>query len=300
MDKQLLEYFNKNGYCLVEDGLPEDLLHRWRTLADKIEKHAVEEHIKGEQVHGAAVIKDKVGPRLMRYDDIFSQDHDLVLQTLATPALLEIAKKMVGRGCVPVQMDILYKQQHPHPVIKWHQGAQHSRDYPYLNVGIYLDDAPAGDGCLRYVPDTQHHILDIERLSKQYGWEIPGVVEQPARSGDILVQDMMILHGSQPKRSEGVRRTIYIEFRPWQSITESQCQSDGWAMLRKHWMALVLEQDSKQIWPQEWRDDYPTPASADTLFKTILEKREPPQPAVWGVFPVTAKDYPVPEDMLDW
>ncbi|MEJ2043261.1 MAG: hypothetical protein P8X74_02070 [Reinekea sp.] len=43
---------------------------------------------------------------------------------------------------------------------------------------------------------------------------MPGVVELAAQAGDILVQDMMILYGSQPKRSEGIRRTIYIDLNP--------------------------------------------------------------------------------------
>lgn len=300
MENNQIQQFHNDGYCLIENGLSSSLLSRWRNLAQQLEEHAVTSHINGQQLHGAAVVQDKVGPRLMRYDDIFAIDAELVLETLATPVMLDMTKTLCGEGSVPVQMDILYKQQHPHPVIKWHQGAQHSRDYPYLNVGIYLDDAPRGDGCLRYVPGTQHKLYDIESLSKEHGWEIPGVVEQPAKAGDILIQDMMILHGSQPKRSDGVRRTIYVELRPWQSIVESQSQTEHWAELRKQWMSLVLQKDAAAIWPQQWREDYPDAPEVQLLVNEILERREPPQPAVWGTFPVESKDYPVPEDMLDW
>lgn len=300
MEKNQIQQFHDEGYCLVENGLPQSLLSRWQHLAQQLEEQAVNSHKNNQQPHGAAIVQDKAGPRLMRYDDIFAIDAELVLETLATPAMLDLTKTLCGVGSVPVQMDILYKQQHPHPVIKWHQGAQHSRDYPYLNVGIYLDDAPLGDGCLRYVPGTQHKLYDIEGLSKEHGWEIPGVVEQPAKAGDILVQDMMILHGSQPKRSPGVRRTIYIELRPWQSIVESQSQTEHWAELRKQWMSLVLQKDAAAIWPQQWREDYPDAPEVQLLVNEILERREPPQPAVWGTFPVESKDYPVPEDMLDW
>ncbi len=300
MEQEFTKQFNDKGFCLLENGLPRTLLKRWQNLADEMEQQALENHRNNKYQHGVCVVMDKVGPRLMRYDDIFAVDGDLVNETLACPAMLEICKHLSGKGTVPVQMDILYKQQHPHPVIKWHQGAQHNRDYPYLNIGIYLDDAPEGDGCLRYVPGTQDKLQDIESLSKQYGWEIPGVVEQPAKAGDILVQDMMILHGSQPKRSKGVRRTIYIEIRPWQSIVESGSQSNDWAELRKKWMAQVLEKDASGIWPKEWRSDYPEAGNSKEVFDEILEKAEPPQPAVWAVFPVEARDYPVPEDMKDW
>lgn len=127
----------------------------------------------------------------MRHDDILAIDHEACLSLLACPAMIEVARSLSGRGSVPLQLDILYKQQHPHPVIKWHQGAPHSRAYPYLNVGIYLDDAPAGDGCVRYVPGSQHRLHEIDRISAEHGWEVPGAIEQPAKAGDILVQDMM-------------------------------------------------------------------------------------------------------------
>lgn len=256
-EKKQVQQFHRDGYCLIENGLSQSLLFRWRNLTQQLEDQAVNSHSNSQQFHGAAVVQDKVGPRLMRYDDIFAIDSELVLETLATPSMLDMTKTLCGVGSVPVQMDILYKKQHSHPVIKWHQGAQHSRNYPYLNVGIYLDDAPQGDGCLRYVPGTQHKLYDIESLSKEHGWEIPGVLKLPAKAGDILIQDMMILHGSQPKRSDGVRRTIYVEFRPWQSIVESGSQSEYWAELRKQWMSLVLVKDSEGLWPEEWKAQYP-------------------------------------------
>ncbi|BDX08687.1 phytanoyl-CoA dioxygenase family protein [Planctobacterium marinum] len=300
MEEKQIKQFQEDGYCLIENVLSEDLLQRWRTLSEELECKAVKSHKEQSHLHGAVVVEDKPGPRLMRFDDIFAQDPDLILETLALPAVLEMSKSLCGRGSVPVQMDVLFKQQHPHPVIKWHQGAQHSRHYPYLNVGIYLDDAPAGDGCLRYLPGTQHELQDIDALSKEHGWEIPGVIEQPAKAGDMLVQDMMILHGSQPKRSPGVRRTIYIELRPWQSIVESKSQSEHWAELRKQWMSLVLQKDAAAIWPQLWLEDYPDAPEPQQLINEILERREPPQPAVWGIFPVESKNYPVPDDMLEW
>jgi hypothetical protein len=198
-------------------------------------------------------------------------------------------------------MDILYKHQHPHPVIKWHQGAPHPRGYPYLNVGIYLDDAPAGDGCLRYVSGTQHDLVDIGKISAEHGWEIPGVVELPAKAGDILIQDMMILHGSQPKRSDGVHRTVYVELRPFEGILESGEQSEAWGRLRQQWMNLVLEKSEAGAWPEDWKTDLPPiDRPKEEIVRAIIDEREPPTPAVYGIHPVETADYPVPSDMKDW
>jgi len=295
------EVFFDKGYMALENAVPAQLLEHWQGLAKRLEEEAIAAHRESRHLHGACVIEDPVGPRVMRFDDILGIDGEACLDLLACPAMIAVARELSGCGTVPLQLDVLYKQQHPHPVIKWHQGAPHPRGYPYLNVGVYLDDAPAGDGCLRYVPGTQHELVDIEGLSKEHGWEVPGVVELPAKAGDILIQDMMILHGSQPKRSPGVRRTIYVELRPYEGIIETGEQSEAWGRLRQQWMSLVLQRSALGSWPEEWLGDYPAPeVSEEETIRRIIEEREPPTPAVWGVFPVETEDYPVPADMKDW
>lgn len=287
-----------DGFVLLPGALPEGLLARWRRLAERLEFDAIEAHNRSESLHGACVIEDPVGPRLIRFDDVLAVDPDAVLDLLACPAMMAVAREMGGRGAVSLQFDILFKHQHPHPVIKWHQGALHPRGYPYLNVGIYLDDANAGDGCLRYVPGTQHELQDICKLSKAYGWHIPGTVEQPAKAGDIMVQDMMILHGSGPKRSSGVRRTVYVEIRPTAGIVESKVQSEQWMELRKRWMGLVVRRAGSSDWPEAWRDDLPSDLGSDEEeIAAILDWHEPPIPAVYCHETIETADYPIPSDL---
>lgn len=287
------------GYTALRDAIPTELLNRLRVMADRLEAKAMEDHKNGTLQH-AAVVSDPVGDRLMRYDDLVKEDPETVLDLLACPAMMAVFREMCGKNAVPIQVDMLYKQQHPHPPVIWHQGAQHPRDYPYLNVGVYLDEAGSGDGCLQYVDDTQHEMQDIQGLSEKYGWDLPGVVELPARAGDILVQDMMVLHSSKPKRTPGCRRTVYIEIRPVESIIESNAQSPEWAEYRRRLMGLVLRRADPSDWPEEWRSDYPDDlgSDADEVAK-IMRDREPPIPAYYATFPVDHEDYPVPADMRD-
>jgi hypothetical protein len=289
-----------DGFTRLPDALAPELLQRWRKLADKLEAQALDAHARSEQLHGACVIEDPVGPRLMRYDDVLGEDTDAVLDLLACPAMLAVARDLCGSGVVPLQLDILCKHQHPHPVIIWHQGATHPRGFPYLNVGVYLDDADADDGCLKYVPGTQHDLKDICTLAETHGWDIPGVVEQPARAGDILVQDMMVLHGSAPKRSPGARRTVYIELRPLAGITESEAQSQQWAGLRQRWMGLVARRAAANGLDTSWLDDLPADLGSDAdEAAAILAHWEPPIPAFYCNRDIQTDRYPVPANMLD-
>lgn len=292
-----VQLFKQQGYCLAPKRLSDELLNRWRLLTQDVESDCLQSRADGIIDSNASIVKESTGYQLIRFNDIYKSDPELTLATLASPALLEVIKTFCGKGAVPLQMDIIYKQQHPHPITKWHQDAMHNRAFPYINIGVYLDDANENDGCLRYLPGSQHQAQDVQALSEKYGWDIPGAAERSAKAGDILVHDMMVLHGSMPKRSPGVRRTLYIEVRPWQAIIESGTQSKHWSDLRRQWMATVLEQDIQHIWPDAWKDEYILPLKKDNLFNSIAQNREPPIPSVWETFPVDKPGYPVPMDM---
>jgi hypothetical protein len=109
---------------------------------------------------------------------------------------------------------------------------------------------------------------------------------------------MMILHGSSPKRSCGVRRTVYIEFRPADGVRESKAQSEHWIELRKRWMGLVLRQAESADWPREWRDDLPSDlGTVQEEARDVGAHWEPPIPAVYHHENIETADYPVPADM---
>lgn len=284
-----------DGFVSLPGAIPFELVECWRALADRFEAAVLDAHSRSERLHGACVIEDPVGPRLMRQDDLLGIEPNAALDLLACPGMMAVARDLCGRGTVPLQMDLLYKHQHPHPVILWHQGAPHPRGFPYLNVGVYLDDADEGDGCLRYVPGTQHELQDICTYAEEHGWNVPNSVEQPARAGDILVQDMMILHGSAPKWTPGPRRTIYVELRPAEGILESDKQSEHWAELRKRWMGLVLRRADATDWPESWREDLPSDLGSDEdEIQAIMAHWEPPIPAVYCPHNIETDDYPVP------
>ncbi|NOU49837.1 phytanoyl-CoA dioxygenase [Pseudoalteromonas sp. JBTF-M23] len=293
-----LDFYKQNGFVRFENGVNQSLLARLRTLSLELEKSAQHEFANNVVRDQFYISTESGEPKLFRYNDLLFDAPELVIELLSTPTMMAICNSLCGLGCVPMQVDMLYKYPHPHPHVAWHQGAPHSRMYPYLNVGVYLDDADIDDGCLRYVPNTQHSVQDIYGLSSTHGWELPGVVQQNASAGDILVQDMMILHSSEPKRTAGVRRTIYIELRPIAGIIESNAQSKEWAELRKQWMAHVIKAANPIDVPTGWAEYYQEPtADLHALVEQIKQRREPPIPAVWAIDKVEHPDYPVRSDL---
>ncbi len=292
------EQFFKDGYLLFPQAIGPRILKKWQKLANEIESAALAAYNSGGSMANACVVEDAVGPRLMRYDELYLNQTEELIELLAADTMQQIIRELSGPSSVIIYSDLLYKHQHPHPVIKWHQGAPHSRNYPYLNIGIYLDDADEDDGCLRYVPGTQGALQPISDIEREYGWNPPGIVQQPARAGDILVQDMMVLHGSEPKRSPGARRTIYVEVRPVEGILEQQQVSDTWLASRKAFMATLLKKNSLDHFSNEEKTYFGKSAEACELADQMGEDHLNPISAVYSISDVKGPDYPVPDDLL--
>ena len=167
----------------------------------------------------------------------------------------------------------------------------------YLNVGIHLDDSGVDDGCLRYVPGTQHEAQDICSLTERDGWHLPGSVDVPTRAGDILVQDMMVLHCSLPKRSPGYRRTVYVELRPADAIVADGSQSADWVELRRRWMALVVRRATPGAEIDARASTLPETGAVADEVAAIAALPEPPLPSLYCAHPVDHPDYPTPADL---
>lgn len=286
------------GYTSVPAGISPGLLERLQRLAQRLDERAMDVHASGGIPDRACILDYPTGPRVLRCTDILEDDPDTVLDLLASPGMMAIARELCGRGTVPLYVGIIYKYYGTNEVLLWHQDALHSRKFPYLNVGVYLDDADIGDGCLRYVPGTQHEPQPISEMAREHGWEIPGVVEQSAKAGDILVQDSMVLHGSQPKRKPGVRRTVYIELHPYEGILETGFHSPEWAELHRRWMAMVLRRAAPGDWPEGWKSDLPDDLADDTTeVDAILKCNENALIGHYAPEISPHPDYPIPADL---
>jgi hypothetical protein len=276
--EQRREFIDK-GFLVLPNAIPVNLLSKWQDLLSEFNKNALKSYSKLLDVPNASFIEGLDKPLLTRVNDLLAFFPDAVLDLLACPVMLEIAQDFCGADVVPLQCDALFKHNHPESDIPWHQDALHPRKFPYLNVGIYLDDADIGDGCVDYVTNSQHETHDICKLVHKHGCNIPDMVSIPVKAGDILIQDMMVLHRSQMKRDKGVRRTIYVEMRPATAVLDQGAQSKEWMELRRRWMGIVVRR-SNIAWPEELQAKLPKDLKSDSEeIKQILQHREPPIPA---------------------
>jgi len=286
------KYLTK-GFTSITKGISDELLYRLQNMAEKFENDIIQKYKKGMSTFNACISNEK----LIRYNNIIGIDYDTTLDLLASPSMMAVFRDICGKGAVPLMVDLLYKQPSSDSVVLWHQDALHSRNYPYINVGIYLDDANEDNGCLQCVINSQNEKQDISKLEHEFGWNIPNTVKLAAKEGDINIHDVMVLHGSQPKKTKNPRRTIYVEIRPYDAIIEDNMQSKEWAELRKRFMGLVLRRANPLDWPEEWKADYPSDLKSDKEeIENIFKRTEKIISANYAFPSVNKKGYPIPEN----
>jgi ectoine hydroxylase-related dioxygenase (phytanoyl-CoA dioxygenase family) len=140
--------------------------------------------------------------------------------------------------------------------VPWHQDAVHARAHRLFNVDVYLDDSRSGAGALHVIPGSQLRRTDACALAETYGWNLPGAIEVELEAGDVLVHDDMVVHGSPPASGNALRRTIYLEFRPAESILQDGPWTPEWMDARLRLIPLALAERAKHTSPDErfeWR-----------------------------------------------
>lgn len=284
--------FESKGFLVLKNAIPVQLLTKWRNLLDEFNHSALDSYQKKITPPNTCFIENGNTPLLSRINDLLSIYPDALLELMASPAVMAIARDLCGPNAIPLQCDAVFKHNHPTSAVLWHQDVVHSRTFPYLNIGIYLDDSELDDGCLSGVVGSQYETIEICPLVQKHGWKIPNAVDIPAKAGDIIIHDMMLLHGSKIKQNSDVRRTVYIEMRPSAAPLAEKVHSKEWVELRRRWMGIIARR-SEEIWPEQSHGELPKDLRSDQEeIRAIFSLRESPQPSNCCFETVNALGYP--------
>ncbi|RCK46987.1 hypothetical protein TH25_15785 [Thalassospira profundimaris] len=155
---------------------------------------------------------------------MLAHDPILALYFLGHPAVISLGKKLCGENAVPIYLSAQFRTLGERNTINWHQDMVHDRQGPVYTVGLYLDDAKDLDGALRIIPGTQHSRANIAPLTNDC------VNSQciPARRGDIITHDVMLVHCSDNLTQMQRRRTLYVEFRSPEQALKNTTMTRDW------------------------------------------------------------------------
>lgn len=184
------------------------------------------------------------------------------MELLGSPQVLAVAESLCGPNFVPTYESMVFKQEGDGEAIPWHQDAVHPRGYRIFNFDLYLDASRIGAGALRLIPGTQRRRQDICALTETYGWEHPEAISVEMAPGDVLLHDVMVVHGSERTQGNALRRTIYYEFRAAEEILEDGPWDQDWIDRRMRLVPLALERYHRR-YPESAQFDW----CADATFR---------------------------------
>jgi ectoine hydroxylase-related dioxygenase (phytanoyl-CoA dioxygenase family) len=247
--------FDRDGYLVLKDRIPAALLARLQAAADRW----IEDGRALEAEDAATVdyhYANRGGERRMfRVDYLHAKAQPASLELLGSPEVLGIAESLAGRNFVPTYESLVFKDEGDGAAIDWHQDAVHPRNHRIFNVDVYLDASRAGEGALRVAPGSHLTRVDVCQLQEEFGWDAPGVIQVELEPGDVLVHDVMIVHGSEAVQGNRLRRTIYYEFRSAEQIATEGPWDAEWVDRRLRLIPVALREHARRnpgILPFDW------------------------------------------------
>jgi len=241
LSPEQVRFFDDNGYLILRQWLPQDLLsrlqeagHAWIRdgLTMSPDDPAYPDYVFAQRPHGRV---------MFRVNYVHAKGQSASLELLGSPAVLGVAESLCGPNFVPTYESMVFKEEGDGQAIPWHQDAVHPHHRRIFNFDLYLDHSRIGAGALRVLPKTHQQRQDICALTEQYGWDAPGAIDVEMAPGDVLLHDVMVVHGSARTEGNALRRTIYYEFRSVEEILEDGPWDRTWIDRRMRLVPLALE-----------------------------------------------------------
>lgn len=272
---------DEEGYCVVPNVLPGDLLDRLREVTSRILAALPKEHEQDNRSTGSMVT--------VYEDPIFAE-------LIALPEA-QAALRTAGFDGAAFSSGYVISKPAKSPRLFWHYDwaawdAPESfgvRPTPQLFFMYYLTNTTPDNGCLRVVPRS--HIEDndlIPLLDEAHTPELlraadpgrpafsdrPDEVDVPITAGDLLIGDARLLHASHANQTDERRTVITLWFHPDPHTFGERLQAFCAHMIAKTpeaWPEDAKEKLERMVcryeggaepWPWNRRRPFPAPVGA--------------------------------------
>ncbi|MGV3613774.1 MAG: phytanoyl-CoA dioxygenase family protein [Fimbriimonas sp.] len=256
-DEQI-RFFDENGYLILRQWITGPLLERLQAAGTAWIDQGRNLTGTSPQREDFAMAKREHGEVMFRVDYIHDKGEVASLELLGAPQVLAVAESLCGRNFVPTYESMVFKGEGDGEAIRWHQDAVHPRRHRIFNYDLYLDPSLDGAGALVVIPGTQTSTLDACELERMHGWTPPGSIVVEMAPGDVLLHDVMVVHGSPRTIGKALRRTIYYEFRAAEQILSEGPWDREWVRRRQRLVPLGLRAFAERFpdaEPFDWQAD---------------------------------------------
>lgn len=247
LTKTQIEQYETQGYTLVPNALPPELLDELRSVTDEICAQASEltEHSPALDLEPSHTVDEPRVRRIKQPQNV----HPFYSELARHPAVLDPIKPILGpnirlrAGC-----KINMKNPSHGSAVEWHQDWAF---YPHTNqsvlaVGILLDDMDETNGPVMFLdgshrgPVYSHHsqgaFCGAINLSEA-SLNVSNAREMYATAGSMTIHHARLVHGSAVNRSDRPRRILFYEFT----------SADAWPLAGIEHLTNIDEFNSRMV-----------------------------------------------------
>lgn len=241
LSAEQIRFFDDNGYLVLRNWIPQALLTRLQQAG----QHWIEQGwtlpADAPQREDYMFAQRAAGKVMFRVNYLHNKNEAASLELLGSPYVLGVAESMCGANFVPTYESMVFKQAGDGEAIRWHQDAVHPRITGRIyNYDLYLDTSSKDGGALKVIPGTNIQKHDVCQLEETYGWNHPDAITVEMQPGDVLLHDVMVVHGSERVEGKSLRRTIYYEFRAAEEILQDGPWDRTWIDQRLRLIPVAL------------------------------------------------------------
>ena len=205
-DTQIAQY-RQDGFVVPDYRLPESVL---QSIDNKTRK----------LIDAQPEYRDNCGA-LLRVDMSFAD-------YCYTPGILDMVEQLIGPDIALWNMSLFGKPAHNGKATPWHQDGEYwpIRPLATCSVWVAIDASTQENGCLQVIKGShrsaslaQHRhnpsadlTLNEELLESEF--DPSQAVSIELERGQISLHDVYLMHGSEPNRSDKVRRGMTMRMMP--------------------------------------------------------------------------------------
>jgi ectoine hydroxylase-related dioxygenase (phytanoyl-CoA dioxygenase family) len=224
-----LDFYQSNGYIVIEDFLDADELEIWR----KSVKTALQER-NGQKIPGKAGMigeDDGINKDAEYLGKVFDQTINLwqtnekVKELMFDPKIGKMAATLAGVDGIRIWHDqALFKRPWANPT-SWHLDTPFwsFTDRRALSIWVALDDATLENGCLFFIPGSHTETSfenpgigkNMDSIFDFYpAFKSAKSVAVPMKAGSCSFHNGLTIHGAHANMTSGFRRAMTCAYMP--------------------------------------------------------------------------------------
>lgn len=237
LTKEQIEYYQTNGFIVIEDFLSPDELQHWRSAVmeavnERGGRKMPDKDLKIGEDDGINEDADYFGKVFDQLLNLW-QTNDKVKEIMFDERIGEMAARLAGVEGIRIWHDqALFKRPWANPTA-WHLDTPFwsFADKKAISIWVALDDATLENGCLYFIPGSfKETTYEFKAIGKnmdavfevypQFAKTAPFVAKMKA--GSCSFHNGLTIHGAGPNMTPGFRRAMTCAYMPDGNVFNGQ------------------------------------------------------------------------------